>query len=447
MRSQATEDGRVPRRVFSEGVWAHWGLLVSAFALGGVLILASWSNYQAARDATYALHLGETRIFEREIMGALHDNDDLPEPRALPAVLDSLLSQLSSDGLRYLAMLDADGTVSAAAGTPLGAPGATAGQGDEPGPAMSTVGSRVRVSYFRPWIPRTGQERQPSRQPPPEDEPRRERRHGGLVFEFEPRIAIHLMDRAGQLLAFGLAAAVLMMFVGAVSWGLSRRYERAMRRLEHERRLSLLGEMSAVLAHEIRNPLASLKGHAQLLAERLPAEGSDRGKAERVVREASRLEALTTDLLDFVRLGPLDRQPADPAALLRQAVEEVDAEGFELDLAGAPDRWLVDGPRLHQALTNLLRNARQSTPPGARRPVASMGIAGRGLFITIRDFGDGLPKGKEDRLFDPFFTTRASGTGLGLAVARRIVELHKGELTAANHPEGGAVFQVSLPGE
>lgn len=479
MRSQATESGGVPKRAFSEGVWAHWGLLVSTFALGGVLILASWSNYHGARDATYALHLGEARIFEREIMGALHGNDELSEPRSLATILDSLLSQQSGEGLRYLALLDADGTVSASAGTPSGAPGvSSAGPGDEPGPAMTTVGSRVRMSYVRPWLPRSPQrpassgelprprvasdrsrpataserpaQAMPGPEPPPpepEDGPRRERRHGGIVFEFEPLIAIHLMDRAGQLLAFGLAAAVLMMVVAAVSWGLSRRYERAMRRLEHQRRLSLLGEMSAVLAHEIRNPLASLKGHAQLLAERLPAESNDRGKAERVVREASRLEALTTDLLDFVRIGPLDRQPTDPAALMRQAVEEVDAEGFELDLARAPERWRVDGPRLHQALTNLLRNARQSSPLGARRPVASMSVAGRRLVITIRDFGSGLPSGKEDRLFDPFFTTRASGTGLGLAVARRIVELHQGELSAANHPEGGAMFQVLLPGE
>ncbi len=485
------------KRLFTEGVWAHWGLLVSAFALGGVLILASWSNYGGARDATYALHLGEARIFEREIMSALHRNDVLPEPHDLEAVLDSLLSQQTTEGLRYLALLDPEGAVSASAGTPLGGAGVgPAGTGDvEPGPAMTTVGSRVRMSYVRPWAPRDRQQRpaserysqqlperdrspQPgsalagppahgraseppkhgraseppehgraSEPPPPVDEGPPERRHGGILFEFEPLIAIHLMDRAGQLMAFGLAAAVLMMFVAAISWGLSRRYERAMRRLEDERRLSLLGEMTAVLAHEIRNPLASLKGHAQLLAERLPAETADRGKADRVILEASRLEALTTDLLDFVRIGPLDRRPTDPAALLRQAVEEVDAEGFELDVAEAPERWPIDGPRLHQALTNLLRNARQSSPAGAHRPVADMGVAGDRLIVTIRDFGNGLPKGKEDRIFDPFFTTRASGTGLGLAVARRIVELHDGKLTAENHPEGGALFRLTLPGE
>ncbi len=450
------------RRLFAEGAWAQWGLLVSACALAAVLVLASWSNHQGARSATHALHIGEARIFEREIMSALRRSDSRTDPAGASAVLDSLLAEQSSEGLRYVAILDRSGAVAASAGAALAGPatGAT-DPGEEPGHALSLVGSRVRVTLARP------------RGPAPPDVPARERRFGGIVFEFEPLIAMHLMARAGRLLAFGLAAAALLMFVAAVSWQFSRRYERALRRLEHERRLSLIGEMSAVLAHEIRNPLASLKGHAQLLAEHLAAAASgreeagclsaaasdreeterravatsDREKAERVVLEATRLETLTADLLDFVRIGPLDRRPADPGALLRAAADEVDPAGFDLDLAAAPERWPGDGPRLHQALTNLLRNARQASPAGARRPLASMSVAGERLIVTIRDFGPGLPKGQEDRVFDPFFTTRASGTGLGLAVARRIVELHGGELTAANHAEGGALFRLALPGE
>jgi two-component system, NtrC family, sensor histidine kinase HydH len=424
------------KRLFTEGQWAQWGLLVSAGALAAVLILASWSNYQGAHDTTYTLHIGEARIFEREIMGALRHRDVRTDPLGATALLDSVLAQQASEGLRYVALLDGSDAVVASAGASLAGP--IVGQsepGDEPGHTLTLVGSRVRVALSHP------------RGPTLPNVPVRERHFGGIVFEFEPLIAIHLMARAGRLLAFGLAAAALMMFVAAVSWQFSRRYERALRRLEHERRLSLIGEMSAVLAHEIRNPLASLKGHAQLLAERLAPATSDRDKAERVVLEATRLEALTADLLDFVRIGPLDRQPVDPAALLRAAAEEVDPEGFELDLTGAPERWPVDGPRLHQALTNLLRNARQASTSGARPPVVGMNVAGERLVVTLRDFGAGLPKGQEDRVFDPFFTTRATGTGLGLAVARRIVELHGGQLTATNHAEGGALFRMALPGE
>jgi two-component system, NtrC family, sensor histidine kinase HydH len=320
-------------------------------------------------------------------------------------------------------------------------------------PQLPGVGPRVRMSSRRPpggpaEGPAGGAQGQapPMPMPPmPEGERARFHRHSGIVFEFEPVVASHLMDRAGSLLAFGLAAALVMMLVAAVSHVLSRRYEGAKRHFEEKRRLSLVGEMSAVLAHEIRNPLASLKGNAQLLAEHLPDASADRAKADRVVLEASRLEALTADLLDFVRTGPLDRTAIDPAGLLRTCAEDVDPGGFTLHLDASPDHWTLDGPRVRQVLTNLLRNAHQATPPDAPRPEVSIFGEGKRLTITIRDHGAGLPKGQAERIFDPFFTTRTSGTGLGLAVARRIVELHGGSLTATNHAQGGAIFHITLP--
>jgi two-component system sensor histidine kinase HydH len=238
----------------------------------------------------------------------------------------------------------------------------------------------------------------------------------------------------------------VLLAVAAVSWRMSRRYEAALLKLQDQRRLSVLGEMSAVLAHEIRNPLASLKGHAQLLAEKLPAESAELGNARTVVREATRLEALTTDLLDFVRMGPVDRASVDPVVLVRSAIEDVGPGGFTLRADGAPKRWSLDSIRLRRVLVNLLRNARRATPAGARVPEISVSIRAGALVVEVRDFGAGLPARQAERIFDPFFTTRAAGTGLGLAVARRIVEHHGGTLTAADHPEGGAVFRIELPG-
>src|SRR5690606_18860686 len=130
-----------------------------------------------------------------------------------------------------------------------------------------------------------------------------------VVAHFEPVVASQLVARANRSVVLALIGAAGLLAAAAVLWRMSRRYEEAERRIEEHRRLSLLGEMSAVLAHEIRNPLASLKGNAQLLAER-PGDGTpDRRRADRVVAEAARLEALTTDLLDFARSGPLDVQP------------------------------------------------------------------------------------------------------------------------------------------
>src|SRR5262249_54531799 len=131
------------------------------------------------------------------------------------------------------------------------------------------------------------------------------------------------------------------------------------RQVAHERRLASLGEMSAVLAHEIRNPLASLKGNAQLLAEKLPPGDRTRQKADRVVDEAIRLETLTNNLLAFVRTGELARASASPAALLREAAAAVDP-AIEVDDAAAPARWSLDPERIRQVLVNLLENALQA---------------------------------------------------------------------------------------
>ncbi|MBP6875844.1 MAG: hypothetical protein KBD56_07215 [Candidatus Eisenbacteria bacterium] len=441
----------------SNRVWARWGLLASTFTLGLALILASWANYRTARNATGALYHGQADIFQdaiRQVSRGYHPGADQPPD------LQQVLTERSADGLRYIGFLDETGTIvhSAGAAAPVPLPKVDREHLGEM--QMTKVGAVVRaIVVFRP----RPSEGTPGNPPRPdrsdgaaasnagpagaESRPGRESgpRLGGIVIEFEPMIATVLMDRATRLGAFGIAAAATMMLAAVFFWRMSRRYEDALRGLERQRRLSLLGEMTAVLAHEIRNPLASLKGHAQLLAERLAGESNERRKAERVVSEASRLEALTTDLLDFARTGPLDLARVDPAQLLTACAQEVAPAGLELDLTEAPHSWVLDGRRMGQALVNLLRNALQATGPEDARPVARAFVEGDTLVVTIRDHGRGLPAGQEARVFDPFFTTRASGTGLGLAVARRVIELHGGRITAENHPQGGALFRITLP--
>jgi two-component system sensor histidine kinase HydH len=227
-------------------------------------------------------------------------------------------------------------------------------------------------------------------------------------------------------------------------WVLRR--EALERQAERDRRLASLGEMSAVLAHEMRNPLTSLKGHAQLLAESLPAESRDHAKAERVVTEAQRLERLTGDLLEFVRSGEIHRAPCNPEELVRESARAVDESRFDISAEDAPSSWSLDRERMQQVLTNLMRNALQSSPADARVDARVRAFDGV-LSIAVRDRGEGIAEGDSERIFEPFHTQRTRGTGLGLAVARRIVELHGGTIRAANHPEGGAVFRISIPEE
>jgi two-component system sensor histidine kinase HydH len=138
----------------------------------------------------------------------------------------------------------------------------------------------------------------------------------------------------------------------------------------------------------------------------------------------------------------------DPRQLLRESVAEVsggaDESPVDIDDASAPERWPLDARRLRHALVNILQNAVQATPASAPPRVRVAQEQDR-LVYEIRDFGPGLEPGASERVFDPFFTTRTNGTGLGLAVARRVAEMHGGTITAGNHPEGGAWFRLAIP--
>lgn len=286
----------------------------------------------------------------------------------------------------------------------------------------------------------------------------------GLMIEFEPRATRELAAGARRTLAVGGAAAAALIAAAVVFWRLSLAADRRHREAEHDRRLAALGRMSAVLAHEILNPLASMKGHAQLLAESLPAaepaSGSagrpaDRAKAERIVREIVRVEKLSRDLLSFVGAQRVERAAADPARVLADAAAAA-SDGatpppIALDLARAPVTWSLDTDRIHQALVNLLRNGLQASEAGGDGESAAAGVEaavaveGGRLVFTVRDHGPGVPPEEAERIFEPFHTTRVRGTGLGLAVARQIAELHGGAVTTHNHPRGGAVFRVEIP--
>ena len=285
------------------------------------------------------------------------------------------------------------------------------------------------------------------RRPPPHERRRRGPRGPGQVarftLEFESQVTGALEARAQQgLLIGGLVGALFLGGAILLRRLLIEREADQLRRYE-EGRLRSLGEMSAVLAHEIRNPLASLKGNAQLLAESTEGEPSYHRMATRVVHEATRLEELSSDLLEFVRTGPLDRRETRVEELVHQAVVEV-GDGIATDLSRAPATWTLDAVRVGQVLTNLLRNARAATPDGAPIEV-EVSEQQRQLRFAVRDRGPGIEPENLERIFEPFFTTRTDGTGLGLAVARRFIEMHGGTLEASNRQEGGARFIITLP--
>jgi two-component system sensor histidine kinase HydH len=412
-----------------------WALIAAALLMGAALIATVWTTHRGVSDASETLERGQADVIQDAIRVHLATRDRLPTAMDLREILE----ELEPDGLTYVAMYDRKGSLTASAGHPVGNPTAIESSLTESrvrGPIA--VGDRRRMVLRRP-LGRRGRRLA--------DEAgfvgaNRDGRPGSFVLEFEPRVAADLRSAAGQTLAVGALAAggLLLIALALFRWILHREWLE--RRLEQERRLASLGQMSATLAHEIRNPLASLKGNAQLLARALPEGERTRSKADRVVEEAIRLEALTNGLLEFARTGAIHREQTDPVALLREAAASVGDGRVNIDATGAPATWSLDRERLRQVLTNLLDNAAQA----AESPVEARVSGERGqLVFVVRDRGAGIADEDLAHLFEPFFSRRVRGTGLGLAVSRRLVELHGGTIAARNAPGGGAEFTVILP--
>lgn len=412
-----------------------WALIAAALLMGAALIATVWTTHRGVSDASETLERGQADVIQDAVRMHVAALDRLPTA----SDLEEILAELEPDGLTYLAIYDRKGSVTAAAGDPVGNPTAiesslTEGRVRAP----IAVGDRRRL-LLRRALGRRGRKLAAEAGFVGAN---RDGRPGLFVLEFEPRVAADLRSAAGQTLAIGALAAggLLLIALALFRWILHREWLE--RRLEQERRLASLGQMSATLAHEIRNPLASLKGNAQLLARTLPEGERSRSKADRVVEEAIRLEALTNGLLEFARTGVIHREPTDPAALLRDAAASVGDGRVTVDTAGAPGTWSLDRERMRQVLTNLIDNAAQA----AETPVEVRVGGERGqLVYVVRDHGAGIADEDLTHVFEPFFSRRVRGTGLGLAVARRLVELHGGTIEARNAPGGGAEFTVSLP--
>ncbi|MEX0908016.1 MAG: ATP-binding protein [Gemmatimonadota bacterium] len=416
----------------SIGRWARWGWLATTLAMAIALLVMSWVSHRRTERAASILNRGQSEVLLETVRQYFRDT----EPLVSEIRIDSLLAEQQAAGIRYIGVYLDDRSSDALqavaeAGTSVGGPLAPFTPGLPSRLEPVDLDERVRAygGMRLSVLDQLGQ---------------RTRRGGLVVLEFEPMVAQQLQAQATRTLVLAVVVTIIMMLASSFFWRLSVHSEANERRLEQQRRLSMLGEMSAVLAHEIRNPLASLKGNAQLLSERLPEGGAERRRADRVVQEAERLEALTSDLLDFARTGPIDIRPTDPAAALRSSVEEVGADDFTVSAHDVPATWPLDGARIRQALTNVLRNARQAAP-GGPRPEAAVSIGNGHLIFSIRDHGPGIVSGDEERIFLPFYTTRTTGTGLGLAVAHRVAEMHNGTITARTHPEGGAEFRIELP--
>ena len=208
--------------------------------------------------------------------------------------------------------------------------------------------------------------------------------------------------------------------------------------------LARLGELTAGLAHEFRNGLATIHGYGRLL-DPTTLQEPHRACVEGIRAETAALGEVVTNFLRFARPEPLVMAPVDLRAVIVRAAE--DLAGDAVSVLGEFGTVDGDDVLLRQAFSNLVRNSLEACAAGgvAPRIVMTGDVSDRDVHVTVDDNGPGLERAALDRLFQPFATTKPTGTGLGLAIVQKVIVSHNGVISAGNRPDGGAQFRVRLP--
>ncbi len=218
-------------------------------------------------------------------------------------------------------------------------------------------------------------------------------------------------------------------------------------RLAEQKSLAKLGEMAAVVAHEVKNPIAGIRGALQVITSRMPAEQRDRGVLVDIIARLDALNRIVQDMLMFARPRALRQEPVALAALLGDTVALIERDPLmshvEIALRGAAD---ISGDRemLQVVFQNILMNAAQAMENKGRIEVSITTVNGR-CSVAIADQGPGMAEDVRAKAFDAFFTTKHRGTGLGLPIARRVIEAHGGTIQIDAPPAGGTMVSIDLP--
>jgi two-component system sensor histidine kinase HydH len=281
--------------------------------------------------------------------------------------------------------------------------------------------------------------------------------HCTSVLEYE----IYHQKEAGERIPLALSATPIQEYPGTCEGAVIvlrdlsqiKQLEEKVRRSE---KLAAIGELAAGVAHEIRNPLSSIKGFAQFLRQALEDRPQEKEYAETMVSEVDRINTVVTDLLTFARPMEADLAPTDVTELIEHSVRlvEADAKSHELEIrmnfTDLPEVKL-DANQMTQALLNLLLNSLQAVKQGGRIEVgAELNTRNSSMHLWIEDDGPGIAvaKDKIEKIFEPFFTTREKGTGLGLSIVHKIIENHNGEIRVQSPLGGknyGSRFTIILP--
>lgn len=227
------------------------------------------------------------------------------------------------------------------------------------------------------------------------------------------------------------------------------------RRLQDEllrkEKLAAIGDLAAGVAHEIRNPLSSIKGIASYYKNKFEDDSNDKEMAGIMIEEVDRLSRVINELLEFARPKELNRKPSDINKLLEHSTRLVEQEAttqeidIQLNLTSNPVEADVDPDRLTQCFLNLFLNALQAMKGGGKLTIFTSTDGKGNITIDIKDIGSGISEENLSKIFDPYFTTKPKGTGLGLAIVHKIIEAHQGQIKVRSIIGQGTVFSIVLP--
>jgi two-component system, NtrC family, sensor histidine kinase PilS len=275
------------------------------------------------------------------------------------------------------------------------------------------------------------------------------------------RSETHLVRPDGSRMAVGMSLSFLRRGRGAIcSFQDLTEIKRMEKQVRQADRLAAIGRLAAGLAHEIRNPIGSIRGSVEVLRGSLNPRGDDRRLMDIVLRESDRLDAIIRDFLQFSRPPHLVRVPTDLSGMLDEillmlsnhgGVQDAETPRVQIrrDTSEPTVKADVDPSQVRQALWNLCLNAVEAMPQGGELRVGVRAVTretGRSVVqVTVEDTGVGITAAELTQVFEPFYTTKSQGTGLGLAIAHRIVEDHGGEMHVQSEPYRGTRFTISLP--
>lgn len=230
-----------------------------------------------------------------------------------------------------------------------------------------------------------------------------------------------------------------------------RRAEDMRLQLERSQKMSLVGSIATGMAHEIKNPLASIKGAVEILSDN-STKSAERDEFKSIVfKEVKRINTSVTDFLEFARPSETKLEELNLAEVVRASIRQVQAQARKQTITIETEiednvRVRADDEKIHQVMLNLMLNAIDASKGGSAITVRLTKMSELGeVRIVIEDTGEGIKAEDVTRIFEPFFTTKSSGTGLGLSIARNIIEQHGGTISLDNREGGGVAATIVLP--